>query len=400
LDRAEALTVDQSQGRDVEVAFVSLAAALGGAGNQGAAGEERRPSSGALSVLEDRRRLNVALTRARSKLVVLGDPRRMRDTQALQTALEEMDTKGAFVRKDAVHRHWIKKGSRFEPEADRYHLYVSLACPWASRCVAALYLKGLDKAVGLSVVHPTWQRTRPDDENDAHTGWAFASPDDPPKKSTTGFNSIDCEGCIPDPINHAKFVRDLYELANDTGGKYSVPVLWDKKEKTIVNNESSDILRMFNRDVCHVAHEINEWVYPNINNGVYKCGFAQTQEAYDEAFESLFEALDKVENILSSNRYLTGSQLTEADIRLFVTLIRFDEIYVVYFKTNKQRIQDYPHISNYVRELYQMEPIRKSVSVLHCKRHYYTSHPRLNYYAIIPRGGEAWWEESHNRDKM
>lgn len=168
--------------------------------------------------------------------------------------------------------------------------------------MAALYLKGLQDAIGLSVTHPTWARTRPDDPEDKHTGWAFASPEDPPRPNPAGFGSFDCEGCIPDTVNNVKFVRDLYEIAGDTNGKYTVPVLWDKKNRTIVNNESSDILRIFNTafnegiatnaklDLYPEAlrpqiDEVNEWIYDQINNGVYKCGFATTQEAYDKAFK-------------------------------------------------------------------------------------------------------------------
>lgn len=259
-------------------------------------------------------------------------------------------------------------------------MYVSLACPWASRCVAGLYMKGLEGAIGLSVTHPTWARTRPDNPEDKHTGWMFASPDGPPISNPAGHGSFDCEGCIPDTVNKAKFVRDLYEMANDTSGKYTVPVLWDKKEGTIVNNESSEILRMFNSafndfatnptlDLYPEEHraeidEVNDWIYHGINNGVYKCGFATSQAAYDAAFKELFECLDRVEEILTKRRYLTGDRLTEADIRLFVTLIRFDPVYVVYFKTDRKAIREYPALSEYVRDLYSTPGIRESVSLV------------------------------------
>lgn len=332
---------------------------------------------------------------------------------ASRSALEEVSEKGAFVRKDSTYRNIVKKGGEFAPEAGRYHLYVSLACPWASRCVALLHMKGLEDVVGLSVTHPTWQRTRPD--QDEHTGWTFAAPGDAPFSSSTGFGSFSCDGCIPDDVNGAKFVRDLYEKSNDTAGKYTVPVLWDKQSGCIVNNESSEILRMFNSefndfakhpdldlcppDLADVVEEVNTWVYPNINNGVYRCGFATSQEAYETAFKELFAALDKCEEILGKQRYIAGDRLTEADIRLFHTLIRFDPVYVVYFKTNKRFIREYPNLCNYTRDMYQTPGVAASVNITHIKTHYFTSHPRLNYYAIIPLGNdsEAWWEQAHDR---
>lgn len=211
----------------------------------------------------------------------------------------------------------------------------------------------------------------------------------------------------------AKFVRDLYEAAKDTTGKYSVPVLWDKRENTIVNNESSDIIRMFNSSFNSIAKnptldlypeglrssidDVNEWVYPTINNGVYRCGFATQQGAYEAAFKELFSSLDRCEEILSKQRYVAGNALTEADIRLFMTLIRFDEVYVVYFKTNAKFIREYPNLKGYVQDLYQTPGMRESINMQHIKTHYFTSHPKLNYYAIVPVGGEAWWEHPHDR---
>ncbi|KAG7675170.1 hypothetical protein Ndes2526B_g08028 [Nannochloris sp. 'desiccata'] len=342
----------------------------------------------------------------------------MASSTAPRTALAETDSKGAFTRKDSAFRNFIEKGTKFEPEAGRYHLYVSLACPWANRCVAAMYMKGLEDVIGLSVTHPTWQRTRPDkkDPEDAHTGWFFASPEDPPVSNSEGMGSFDCSGCVPDPVNGVKFVRDLYELANDSSGKYSVPVLWDKKERTIVNNESSEILRMLNTAFNDFANNpsldlypeelrseidsVNEWIYPNINNGVYRCGFATTQEAYNIAFNDLFSALDRVEDILLRRRYIAGDIITEADIRLFMTLIRFDPVYVVYFKTDKKAIREYPNISEYVKDLYSIPGIKKSINIDHIKKHYFTSHPKLNAYAIIPGGSDPWWEGEHGRYKM
>jgi putative glutathione S-transferase len=337
-----------------------------------------------------------------------------------KSALEEMGEKGEFKRTDATYRNHIEKGSRFEPEAGRYHLYIAYGCPWACRCLAARNLKGLQDAIGLSVTHPTWQRTRPDSPDDQHAGWAFFKRGDPPVHSPNGSGSFPTDGCIPDTVNNAKFVRDLYDMADDTTGKYTVPVLWDKKEKTIVNNESSEVLRMFSSAFNDVAKnpdldlypedlrpqidEVNSWVYPKFNNGVYRAGFATKQEAYEEAFSDVFEALDKMEDILSKQRYLVGSRFTEADIRAFVTLIRFDEVYAVYFKCNKKLIREYPNLKNYVREIYQMPGMADSVNIPHIKMHYYTSHPKLNHYAIIPKGvdvpGGRWWDEPHDRDRF
>ncbi|PNH11720.1 hypothetical protein TSOC_001418 [Tetrabaena socialis] len=293
-----------------------------------------------------------------------------------------------------------------ELEAGRYHLYVSLACPFACRCLAVLHMKGLDHVIGASNVHPTMQRTRPDDPKDEHVGWVFREPTDPPIPSATGHGSFGCEGCTPDTVNGAKFVRDLYEKAKDTTGKYSVPVLWDKKEGTIVNNESAEIMRMLNSAFNHLAtnpdldlypeplreaiDQANAWIAPSLNMKVYGCGFATAQQAYDIAFKELFEALDRCEQVLSRQRYIAGGAVTEADIRLFQTLIRFDEAYFVLYKCNKRLIRDYPHMAGYVRELFQLPGIGRTVNMHQIRVGYFTSKPNLNPYAIVPGGGEAW----------
>eukprot|EP00892_Ulva_mutabilis_P007233 jgi/Ulvmu1/4882/UM020_0168.1 len=327
-------------------------------------------------------------------------------------ALAEADTTGAFKRTDATFRSQISPGSEFEPEAGRYVLYVSYACPWANRCLATRNLKGLQDAIDVSIVHPTWQRTRPN--LDEHYGWAFAHPDDEPFSNPNGYGKYPPDGCIPDSTNGAKFVRDLYEIAGNDPGKYTVPILWDKNTNMIVNNESSEIIRIFNSQFNSVAknpsldlypedlkdqiEDVNSWVYPCINNGVYRCGFATAQEPYETAFQELFAALDKVEGILGEQRYVAGNKLTEADIRLFMTLIRFDPVYVVYFKTNRQFIHQYPNMKNYVQELYNMEGIKESINMYHIKTHYFTSHAKLNYYGIVPLGCDEWWTDpQHNR---
>lgn len=326
--------------------------------------------------------------------------------------------KGEFQRVESSFRSVVEPGGDFPPEANRYHLYVSLACPFASRCLATWHLKGLQDTIGVSVVHPTFARTRPGVESDAHIGWAFRSPSDAPVSTVEGHGSFDCRGCIPDPHNGAAFVRDLYDIAGDTLGKYSVPVLWDRQRRTIVNNESAEILRMFNsafnegglcrnpevdlypEDVRPAIEDLNSWIYPAINNGVYRCGFATAQEAYDKAHAELFEALDRCEEILSKQRYLTGERLTEADIKLFMTLIRFDEAYVVHFKTSRKSIREYPNLHNYTRELFQL--LRPTVDMYHIKLHYYSSHPRLNPYGIVPQGSdtEAALSQPHDRNRF
>jgi len=330
------------------------------------------------------------------------------------------DSKGAFVRKDAVFRHWIKEGTKFAPESNRYHLYVAYACPWASRCLALYHMKGLEDVIGLSITHPTWQRTNPDSESDTHTGWVFRNPNDPPLSNTLGHGSYSCEGCVPDSVNGAKTIREIYErcwLAEATQkGTCTIPFLWDKKLNTIVNNESSEINVMLNsefnqfckhpeldlnqQDLKEEMEKVNEWIYTGINNGVYRCGFAKSQIAYQEAFDLLFLSMDRLEELLSKQRYVCGPKLTLSDVAAFVTLIRFDEVYVVYFKTNKKMVRnDYPNIFNYIKEIYQFPGVAKSVNMTHIKMTYYTSHPHLNTYGIIPIGCPDDWSSPHNRER-
>jgi len=338
---------------------------------------------------------------------------------AAATALDNLSSKGAFVRTESTYRHdFGGEGSRFQPEADRYHLYVALACPWAAGTLGALYIKGLTKSIGVSVVHPTWQKTR-EDPNDAHCGWVFRSPGDPPLANSAGFGSLECDDAlVPDTVNGCASMRDLYELDLEGGKagpqKPTTPVLWDKKEKCIVNNESLDILRILNgcfneiaehpevdlfpEDLMEEAKTVNDWVYPGINDGVYRCGFAQSQEAYDEAITSLFNALDRAEALLKTRRYILGDRFTYMDIRLYNTLVRFDAVYVVYFKCNKGTIEkDYPTLFNYTRDIHQTPCVAAATNMRHIKMHYFTSHPSLNRYGIIPAGGEVDWSAPHNR---
>jgi len=325
------------------------------------------------------------------------------------TALDEMDEKGSFKRTAAGFRNTIEEGGRFPPEADRYHLYVSLACPWACGTLAALKYKGLDDVIGHSIVHSTWRRTRPDDPEDKHIGWHFRSPGDDPVTNDLGYGSNDCDDAlVPDTVYGFKTIRDLYEKAEDKTGKYSTPVLWDKKEGTIVCNESLDILKIFDSAFdgtsllkhpenklfpsvpgeAEEAEGLNEWIYPTVNNGVYRCGFAKLQGAYSKAHEELFSSLERLEEHLkkfdSERGFLTSDNFTWIDLRLYMTLVRFDPVYVVYFKTSHKRIADHPHILEYMRRCYKVPAVKAVTNIKHIKQHYFTSHPALNTYGIIP----------------
>ncbi|MGH7966073.1 MAG: glutathione S-transferase family protein [Candidatus Binatia bacterium] len=294
---------------------------------------------------------------------------------------EEHDTKaadGRFVRKESAFRNRVTAdgSSGFPAESGRYHLYVSLACPWAHRTLIFRALKGLEDTISLSVVDPYM----------GEHGWSFSDGPD----------------CIPDPLYGARYLYEIYTRANPTyTGRVTVPVLWDKKRATIVSNESAEIIRMFNSEFNAVGNAgidfspkelrgeidaINDFVYPNINNGVYRCGFATTQEAYEEAFAALFSALDQIETRLGREPYLVGNRLTEADWRLFTTLVRFDAVYFGHFKCNLRRIADYPHLSRYLRQLYQIPGVAGTVNLTHIKRHYYESHRSINPTGIVPVG--------------
>lgn len=284
-------------------------------------------------------------------------------------------TGGKFKRQESQFRNWISddKDSPFPAEKGRYRLYVSLACPWAHRTLIFRKLKGLEDHIDVVVVDPIM----------ADKGWV-----------------------LPD----GKPLYTLYQSVDDKiTTRVTVPVLWDKKTETIVSNESAEIIRMLNsafgeRGTDYYPEalrgkidEINEFVYGNINNGVYKTGFATTQAAYEEAYESLFDALDRVEDILSENRYLTGDHITEPDWRLFTTLVRFDAVYVGHFKCNKKRIVDYPNLWGYLRELYQVDGVAETVNMDHIKTHYYASHKTINPTGIVPVGPELDFLSAHGR---
>ena len=294
-------------------------------------------------------------------------------------------TGGRFVRKDSSFRNFIGS-ERFPAEAGRYHLYISHACPWAHRTAIFRELKGLQEIISLSVVEALM----------VEHGWEF--------------------GAQADTVNHKQYLHQVYTLADaEYSGRVTVPVLWDKKQGTIVNNESSEIIRMFNSgfnaitgnniDLCPAdlraeIDSINDFVYGAVNNGVYKAGFATSQAVYTEEVNTLFAALDQLEQRLGSQRYLVGKQLTEADIRLFTTLVRFDPVYVGHFKCNIKRIADYPNLSNYVRDIYQTGNIAATVRLDHIKEHYYASHTTINPTQVIPVGPEIDYSAAHDRDRF
>jgi glutathionyl-hydroquinone reductase len=308
------------------------------------------------------------------------------------------ETKGRFVRSAAQFRNWITAdGSAgpsgragFKAEVNRYHLYVSYACPWANRTLIFRKIKGLKKMISLSVVH--WLM--------AEEGWTFN----------------DDEGVIADPIFNAPYLRDIYLKANNVySGHVTVPVLWDKKTNTIVSNESSEIIRMFNSAFDDLGaakgdyypkkfHDeiemLNARIYDTVNNGVYKAGFATTQEAYEEAVIPLFETLDWLEQRLLTRRYLTGNQITEADWRLFTTLIRFDPVYVGHFKCNLKRLADYPNLWAYTRDLYQQPGVAETINMVHIKNHYYGSHTSINPSGVVPLGPALNFDSPHFRENL
>ncbi len=309
------------------------------------------------------------------------------------------DTKesdGAFKRQESNFRSWVTPdggaGSSgkagFKAEAGRYHLYVSHACPWAHRALIFRALKGLDELIDVSVVHPDM----------LSDGWTF---------------DTDFDGATGDRQFGLPFARDIYTRAqSDFTGRVTVPILWDKHQNTIVSNESSEIIRMFNSafdaltgnkddywptDLRETIKPINDRIYDTLNNGVYKSGFATTQAAYDAAVHPLFDTLDWIEDILAANRYLTGARITEADWRLFTTLLRFDYVYHQHFKCNRRRIVDYPNLWAYTRELYQWEGVSKTVHFDHIVRHYHYSHETINPNRIIPINPQIDWGAPHGR---
>ncbi len=299
-------------------------------------------------------------------------------------------TKGEFVREQSQFKNWITPNGQpgptgkggFEAQSGRYHLYVSYACPWAHRTLIFLAIKDLYKHISVNVVHPHM----------LDHGWAF-SPDN---------------ASLQDQLFGARYLYEIYTKADPHyTGRVTVPVLFDKQQNTIVSNESADIIRMLNSAFNHITHniqdyyppinqreidEVNQFVYENINNGVYRCGFATAQDAYETAFDKLFKALDEIEKRIENNGYLIKDLLTEADWRLFTTLIRFDAVYYSHFKCNLRLIKDYPALSNYVKQLYRYPGIAPTVHLDHIKAHYFFSHKHINPTQIIPKGPILDWQ--------
>ncbi|MEM7126654.1 MAG: glutathione S-transferase family protein [Chloroflexota bacterium] len=310
---------------------------------------------------------------------------------SIQGLMDTSSGDGRFRRKESSFRNWITSdgSTPYVPEAGRYHLYISYACPWAHRTLIFRKLKKLEDAISISVVH--WLA--------GDHGWTFE----------------EGPGATGDTLGGASHLYKIYATADSTyTGRVTVPILWDKKLSTIVNNESSEIIRMLNSAFNEIGDDsldfypeflreeidaINDVIYHTVNNGVYKSGFAYSQEAYEEAVTALFETLDIVEGRLSKQRYLVGEQITEADWRLFPTLVRFDPVYVGHFKCNLRRIADYPAISNYLRELYQVPGIAETVNMMHIKNHYYQSHESINPSRVVPKGPKIDLTLPHNRDK-
>jgi len=296
-------------------------------------------------------------------------------------------TGGEFVRQDSQFRHWIGEPG-FAADAGRYHLFVSLACPWAHRTLIFRKLKSLEHIIGVTIVDPRM----------LEHGWALS------------------EVSEDNPIQGINYLHQVYTTAEASyTGRVTVPVLWDKKRCTIVNNESAEIIRIFNSAFNDLAgessdyyppqlqadiDELNQSVYDDINNGVYRAGFATSQQAYEAALHRLFDTLDVIEQRLGRQRYLLGKHITEADWRLFTTLIRFDAVYYSHFKTNLKHIEDYPNLSNYVRELYQIEGVADTVNFDHIKTHYYYSQITINPTQIVPVGPILDYIRPHNRDRF
>ncbi|WP_245395520.1 glutathione S-transferase family protein [Anthocerotibacter panamensis] len=304
---------------------------------------------------------------------------------------EERDRtqKGAFQRPPTRFRRRVTAdgSSGFPAQAGRYHLYVSLACPWAHRTLILRALKGLEQIITLSIVDPLMQ----------DNGWFFS----------------DGPGCIPDIVNHSHYLREVYTKADPHfTGRVTVPILWDRETGQIVNNESREILRMFDIEFAALARnpvdfypeplraridETMDAIYEPINNGVYRSGFATTQTAYEQAVTELFTHLDHWEHVLSHQRYLTGGRITEADWCMFTTLVRFDAVYYSHFKCNLKRIVDYPNLWNYLKDLYQQPGIQETCDFAHIKQHYYRSHTSINPTGIVPQGPLLDFDKPHNR---
>ncbi|WP_165351474.1 glutathione S-transferase family protein [Halogeometricum borinquense] len=304
-------------------------------------------------------------------------------------AYESTNEDGEFNRQETSFRNWIRDDAdaEFPAESGRYHLYISRACPWAHRAAMTRRLKGLEDAISLSVVEPVR----------INDGWEFSAE-------------------YPDPLYGEDYLRDIYTRADDEfTGRVTVPVLWDKERETIVNNESREIMRMLDTEFdAHAKHDVDLWpegyreevdesidsIYEPINNGVYRAGFADSQDAYDEAITELFDALDHWESVLEDQRFVVGDVLTEADIAMFVTLIRFDHVYHTHFKCNRRAIHEYPNLWNYTKELAQLPGVAETINIDHITRHYYMSHGDVNPKRLVPVGPDIDFYDDHDRDRL
>ena len=308
-------------------------------------------------------------------------------------------TGGRFKRSESQFRNWVTADgsagpsgdSGFQAESGRYHLYVSYACPWAHRTLIVRALKGLQEHISVSVVHPHM----------LENGWELRD---------------DFDGANGDGLYGFSKLYELYLKADASyTGRVTVPVLWDKQRETIVSNESAEIIRMLNTSFDGLGaapgnfypealqaeiDAINDPVYNHVNNGVYKAGFATSQQAYDEAVVTLFEQLDALEQRLGKQRYLVGNTLTEADIRLWTTLVRFDPVYVTHFKCDKKRIADYPNLNGFLKEIYQLPGVAETVNMAHIRHHYFRSHPTINPHGVISIGPELDWDSPHGRERL
>jgi putative glutathione S-transferase len=329
---------------------------------------------------------------------------RLVDGEWVSGWIDTKSTGGKFVRQDSVWRSWVTPDGAPGPSGEggfpaasgRYHLYVSHACPWAHRTLIMRALKRLEPHIGVSIVHPDML----DD------GWTFEETDAGPGWGATG-----------DALMGKRFLREVYlEADPKASGRVTVPVLWDTERRTIVSNESAEILRMLNsafdalpgvaqddywpEDLREAIEPVNARIYDTVNNGVYKAGFATTQAAYEDAVFPLFDSLSWLEDRLARNRWLMGERLTEADIRLFTTMVRFDPVYVGHFKCNIRRLVDHPNLWAWTRELFQRPEIRATVNLDHIRRHYHYSHESINPHRIVPAGPVIDWDEPHRRERL
>lgn len=303
---------------------------------------------------------------------------------------EATNEDGEFDRQETRFRDRIGENAEFPAESGRYHLYVSYACPWAHRTLITRALKGLEDAISVDVLDPYR----------AENGWQFT-----PEK----------DGCTPDTVNGFDYLREVYVAADPNyTGRVTVPVLWNTKEETIVNNESAEIMRvldtaldrfstnvdLYPEDYREEIDRIIDAIYDPINNGVYRAGFAETQDAYERAVSELFEALDHWNDVLTEQRYLAGDVLTETDIAMFTTLIRFDDVYHTHFKCNRRKVSEYPSLWNYLKDFYQLSGVADTVDLAHIREHYYTTHPDINPKRIVALGPNHDFGTPHDRDRL